>query len=321
MQAIRDSASVNPVHVRTLQEIARHQSFSRAADALHLSQPAVSHHIRHLERELGQRLLERVGRRAFPTGAGEVVLAHAARAFAELEAARQALRAHQGVVAGRLRVGTGATAATYLLPPLLGRLRAIHPALELVVVTGNAAGMAAAVTATDLDLAIVTLPVRGRALAIAPLMLDPLVAIARPGPAWRRRRPLAPADLARESLILYERGGTIRRVIDDWFRRSRATPRVVMDLGNGEAIKKLVAAGLGLSLVPAMSVAAEVRAGELVALPLAPPLGRRLGVVRRRDRRPGAALRAFLDGLAALVSAGERDGPAERRGSAPRARG
>lgn len=294
---------VNPVHVRTLQEIARHQSFSRAAQALNLSQPAVSHHIRHLERELGQRLLERVGKRAIPTAAGDILLAHAARAFAELEAARQALQERRGVVAGRLRVGTGATASTYLLPPLLGRLRARHPDLELVVVTGNAAGMAAAVTAADLDVAVVTLPARGRALLLTPLLLDPLVAIAPRREPWRRRRPVGAAELAREPLILYERGGTIRRVIDAWFRRSGATPRVVMDLGNGEAIKKLVAAGLGLSLVPAMSVRAEVRAGELAALPLAPPLGRRLGVIRRRDRVPSPGLRVFLDGLADLVTA------------------
>jgi len=315
---------VNPIHVRTLQEIARHQSFSRAAQALHLSQPAVSHHIRHLEREVGQRLLERVGKRAFPTAAGDVLLAHATRAFAELEAARQALQERRGVVAGQLRVGTGATASTYLLPPLLGRLRARYPDLELVVVTGNAAAMAAAVTAAELDVAVATLPVRGRALLVTPLLVDPLMAIAPPLARWRRRRPLVAAELARESLILYERGGTIRRVIDDWFRRSRAVPRVVMDLGNGEAIKKMVAAGLGLSLVPTMSVQAEVRAGELAALPLAPPLGRRLGVVRRRDRLPSPALRAFLDGLAELVTTSGREtlsgapAPAGRR--APRAR-
>lgn len=116
----------------------------------------------------------------------------------------------------------------------------------------------------------------------------------------------AAAELAREPLILYERGGTIRRVIDAWFRRGGTTPRVVMDLGNGEAIKQLVAAGLGLSLVPAMSVRAEARAGELAALPLGPPLGRRLGVIRRRDRVPSPALRVFLDGLADLAAAGGR---------------
>ena len=102
-------------------------------------------------------------------------------------------------------------------------------------------------------------------------------------------------------MILYERGGTIRRVIDEWFRRSGVVPRIAMELGNGEAIKKMVAAGLGLSVTSAMSLAAEVRARELIARPLAPPLGRRLGIVRRRDRAASPALRAFLDGLEALA--------------------
>src|SRR5689334_16317227 len=218
MRSIRDSSGMNPVHVRTLQAIVRHQSFSRAAQELHLSQPAVSHHIGHLEREVGERLLERVGRRARATAAGEVVLAHAARAFAELEAARQVLQDRRGVVGGRLRIGTGATASTYLLPPLLGRLRARHPDLELVVVTGNTAAMAASVTASDLDIALVTLPVHGRALAITPLMLDPMVAIAPPGLVRGRRRTISAAEVAAHPLILYERGGTIRRVIDEWLR-------------------------------------------------------------------------------------------------------
>src|SRR5919108_1985947 len=103
MQTISDTAGpmeLSPVHVRTFSEVVRHASFSRAAEMLHLSQPAVSHHIRHLEQTLGARLLERVGRRAFPTAAGEVLLEHAGRALAELEAARQAIPRPRGVVAG-----------------------------------------------------------------------------------------------------------------------------------------------------------------------------------------------------------------------------
>ena len=302
---------MNPAHVRTLQEIARCRSFSRAAEALRLSQPAVSHHIRHLEAELGQPLLERVGKRALPTRAGELLLAHAARAFAELEAARQSLQELRGRVAGRLAVGTGATASTYLLPPLLRRLHARHPDLELTVVTGNSADMVAAVEGARLDVAVVTLPVHGRALSVTPLMPDALVAIAPPAPEWRRRRALSAAELARQPLILYERGGTVRRVIDEWFRRGGATPRVVMELGNAEALKKMVAAGLGLSVTSAISVTAEVRARTLVTLPLAPPLGRRLGIVRRRDRAPSPALTAFLDGLAGLAAKAARS-PARR---------
>jgi DNA-binding transcriptional LysR family regulator len=290
----------NLTHVRTLQAVVGHGSFSRAAETLHLSQPAVSLHIRQLEECAGHRLLERVGKRAFPTKAGDVVLEHAARALGELEAARQALERLRGIVAGRIRVGTGATASTYLLPPLLRRLRSRYPSLELVVVTGNSAEIVAAVAANQLDLGIVTLPVSARSLAVSPLCIDPLVAIAGAGHAWRKRQAIMAADLARHPLILYERGGTIRRVIDEWFRRARVTPRVAMELGNGEAIKKLVEAGLGLSITSSMSIKAERRSGALMAMPLEPTLSRRLGIVSRRDKPDSPALRVLLAGLQKL---------------------
>ena len=291
---------LNLVHVRTLQAVVDHGSFSRAAESLHLSQPAVSLHIRQLEERAGHRLLERMGKRAFATKAGEILLEHAVRVLDELEAARQSLERLRGVVAGRIRVGTGATASTYLLPPLLRRLRSRYPALELVVVTGNSAEIVAAVAGSQLDLGIVTLPVSSRSLAVSPLRVDPLVAIAAPGSAWRKRRAITAPDLARHPLILYERGGTIRRVIDEWFRRGRATPRIAMELGNGEAIKKLVEAGLGLSIISAMSVRAELRSGTLVAIPLEPALSRRLGIVSRRDKPDSPALRVLLAGLQKL---------------------
>src|SRR5215468_2452999 len=161
---------VTLVHLRTLQMVVDHGSFSRAAEEL--------------------RLLERVGKRAFATRAGEILLEHAGRALLELEAARQALERLRGVVAGRLRLGTGATASIYLLPALLKRLRARYPALELAVVTGNAAEIAGAVATNRLDVGIVTLPVAGRALAVSPLCVDPLLAIAPPTREWRGRRSI-----------------------------------------------------------------------------------------------------------------------------------
>jgi DNA-binding transcriptional LysR family regulator len=308
---------VSLTHLRTLQAVVSHGSFSRAAERLHLSQPAVSLHIRQLEERAGHRLLERMGKRAFATRAGEILLEHAGRALGELEAAHQALGRLRGVVAGRLRVGTGATASTYLLPPLLRRLHARHPALELVVVTGNSAEIAAAVAANQLDLGIVTLPVSSRQLSVSPLCVDRLVAIAPRAREWRRRRSITAAELAGHPLILYERGGTIRRIIDGWFHRSRVVPRVAMELGNGEAIKKLVEAGLGLSIAPAVSVKAEVRSGSLIAIPLEPPLSRRLGVVSRRDKPESPTLTVLLsalDGLRSLPPDGA--GRAARRSDA-----
>src|SRR5262249_60659192 len=161
MQSISDTAAsmeLSPVHVRTFAEVVRHASFSRAAEGWVLCQPAVSHHSRLLELALGARLLERVGRRAYPSAAGEVLLDHAGRALAELEAARQAIQRLRGVVAGRVRLGTGATASTYFLPEVLRRLRARHPQLELVVVTGNSPELAASVAARQAGLPGLTLP-------------------------------------------------------------------------------------------------------------------------------------------------------------------
>jgi DNA-binding transcriptional LysR family regulator len=295
---------INPVHVRTLQAIARSGGFSRAGEILHLSQPAISHHVRHLERVLGVPLLVRRGRRASPTEAGAVLLEHAGRAFKVLDEAREAIQRLRGRVAGRVTVGTGATASIYLLPALLRRLRARHPDLELVVVTGNAGEIASAVSRDELDVGVVTLPIAvGRGLLVSPFYVDRLVAIAPPDRRWRRRAPMTAAELAREPVILYERGGTIRRVVDDWFRRGRATPRVAMELGNAEATKKLVGAGLGLSVVSEIAVKADARAGALNLIPLRPALHRRIGIVRRRERSPRPALLAFMT---ALESAAKR---------------
>jgi DNA-binding transcriptional LysR family regulator len=294
---------INPSHVRTLEEIARRRSFSRAADALHLSQPAVSHQIRQLESQLGVSLLERVGKRAWPTRAGELLLERGGRALRELDEAGRAVQQLAGIGGGRVRIGTGATASIYLLPPLLRRLHTRHPELELIVVTGNSGDIAKAVVDNQLDVGLVTLPVSRPQLAVAPFGVDRLVAIAPAEAPWRRRARLTPVDLARHPLILYERGGTIRRVIDDWFRRAQVAPRIAMEFGNSEAIKKLVEAGLGLSVTPAVTVRAEVKAGTLIAIGLAPPLERRLAIVRRRDKPVAGALHTVI---AALTQATRR---------------
>ena len=290
---------VQLTHLRALTAVARHASFSRAAGELGITQPAVSMQIRQLEDALGTPLLERVGKRAFPTRAGEVLLAHAGRAFREIDAGVEHVQQLRGVVAGRIRVGTSNSISIYLLPPFLRRFRSRYPATELVVVTGNAPEIARAVVDNELDVGIVSLPLRARELSVTPFFDDELIAIAPPGPRWRRRTITA-GDLAREPLILFEAGGTVRRVIDGWFHRAGAAPARPMELGNTEAIKKLVEAGLGLSVTSWFSVKADVRARLLSAIRLDPALVRKIGVVRRRDKPVTPALEAFLAGLEQL---------------------
>src|SRR5689334_14437047 len=182
-------------HLKTLQAIAQHGSFSRAAQMLRLTQPAVSMQVRHLERSLGLPLLERVGKRAFPTRAGQLLLTHADRALRELEAGVERVQGLRGVVAGRVRLGTSASISIYLLPPALRRFRMRYPETEIVIVTGNASEITRAVVANALDVGIVSLPVRNRELAVAPFFDDELVAIAGMATTWGApRRPPTPPD-------------------------------------------------------------------------------------------------------------------------------
>jgi DNA-binding transcriptional LysR family regulator len=177
------------------------------------------------------------------------------------------------------------------------------------VVTGNAPEIVTGVIRSELDVGLVTLPVSEHRLDVTLFCTDPLVAITPPERAWRRRGAITAAELAAHPLILYERGGLIRRVIEEWFRKSGVRPRVAMELGNAEALKELVGAGLGLSISSAITVAADVRRGTLLALPLSPPLERRIGIVRRRGNARSEALDVVL---AALASYKRRRGPRSR---------
>src|SRR6266705_2532382 len=206
---LTSTLNIQLAHLQTLAAVARHGSFSRAARELRLTQPAVSMQVRQLERELGLPLLERVGKRTYTTKAGELLLAHAGRAMQELDRGLELIQELRGVVAGRIRLGTSASFSIYLLPPALRRFRARYPRTELVVVTGNAPEIARAVVANELDVGIVSLPVRERELVVTALYRDELVAIGPPGRRGEARPTTLPPD------------------------RDRAPPRQAADAGAG----------------------------------------------------------------------------------------
>lgn len=283
--------SVTLERLRLFADVATLGSFTAAAERAGLTQPAVSQQIRALERALGVRLVERVGRRARPTAAGAALLARARRVEDAVADAVAAVAPHRSGLTGRVRIGTGATACIYLLPPLLGRVKARLPGLEITVRTGNTPDILALLDANALDLAVVTLPAPGRSFDVSPLCEDPLVAVF-PGDA-EAPAPVTPAALAAHPLLLYE-GGHTRRLVDQWLAAGGEAPTPVMELGSVEAIRRLVGAGLGWAVLPRLALADADRIGWR---PLAPPLARTLALVLRRDKPLDRGLRAVIDAL------------------------
>lgn len=291
---------LNLNHLQTFSHVIACGSFSAAAQRLGLTQPAVSLQVRQLEQRLNLRLIERVGKRLKPTSAGVVLLEHVTRIDAAVEEALLDLSSHAQGIAGTVAIGTGATACIHLLPPVLQSLKQRFPALDVRVSTGNTDGILKAVEENRLDLALVTLPAAGRSLVITPLMDDEFVAIFS---ADEPRVPdsMTPTALADHSMVVFEAGSGTRLLIDEWFFKAGLRLKPVMELGSIEAIKEMVAAGLGYSIVPRMSVTAEHHRRGLQVRALTPVLSRTLGIVLRQDKPVSKALRQVIEALQGLV--------------------
>ncbi|MCE1236264.1 MAG: LysR family transcriptional regulator [Hyphomicrobiales bacterium] len=282
--------------------------FTRAAAEAGLSQSSMSLKVRQLERLLGVRLLERVGRRVGPTAAGAALLVEVERLKAAHEAALAAVAPHRAGHLGRVTIGTGATACLHFLPGPLGSLRRRMPGLEIIVRTGDTSDILADLEANRLDVALVTLPATGRAFVVEELLEDPLVA-ALPAEESGEAGPIGALELGRHPLILYDSRGATRRIVDDWFARGGVAARPVMELGSVETIRELVAVGLGAAVLPGLAFPPEAMRPTIAVRPLDPPLARRLGLVLRRDKvlDPGlramaAELRAAAQGLQAAAA-------------------
>ncbi|MFM9921785.1 LysR family transcriptional regulator [Variovorax sp. H27-G14] len=313
MQCIRNTLdkTLNLDQLRSFGLVIETGSFSAAAERLGLSQPAVSLQVRQLERRLAVRLIERVGKRAKATPAGMELLRHVPHIDTAVQNAIDALADHASGVAGRVRLGTGATACLHFLPAVLRTLREQFPALSVVVSTGNTDDQARKVEENSLDLALVTLPAAGRSLATMRVLDDEFVAICpvRPVDSTGRaplKAKVSPADLAALPLVLFEPAANTRKLVDRWFGAAGLQPRPVMELGSVEAMKEMVAAGLGCAIVPGMSMTGRGAHPGLKASRLNPRMHRTLAVVMRRDKPVNKALRVVLD---AIVAAGK---PARR---------
>lgn len=282
-------------------------SFSAAARKLNLSQPAVSQQVKELEGRLGVPLIERLGKRAYATAAVADVLMRARRLLEESEQIVAAARRHDDASIGRVRIGTATAVCVYLLPSVLGTVRLAHPRIEITIDIGTTDAIVAKIAGNELDFGLVTLPMQtSAALDMLPVRSDPMMAVL-PKREKRAPRKVTPAFLAGHPLIFNEPQSRMHRLTLAWFAAAGVSPKPIVELGNSEAIKALVAAGLGAAVLPVERANDPLLAGRTILRDLDPPLTRELALVKRRDKRPSKAQAVVHDALLALRnSAGRR---------------
>ncbi len=282
--------------LRAFHAVARSGGFSRAARRLHRSQPAVSQAVRALEEDVGEPLFERLGRRVRLTRAGEILLEQTEVAFAALDVARDRLQALSGLEQGELVIGTSDTNACYVLPPVLAAYRSRHPGIELRISNRPSPETEAQVLAREVDLGFVTLSGPDPRLVAEPLAEREDVAIFPADHPLAGRRRIRVETLADQPLVLLDRGARTRSWVEDRLRDASADFRVAMELASIEVVKRLVALGFGVSVVPAIAVSDELARGELAAARLQGAGPRRqLGIVVPRRGRLSRAAAAFLE--------------------------
>jgi DNA-binding transcriptional LysR family regulator len=261
--------SLNLHLLRLFTTVAQTGSFSRAAEVLHISQPAMSKSVRDFELQVGCRLLDRGPQGVTPTREGKALARHAAVLFAAERAAEEELRAMRGLHQGALRIGASTTIATYMIPDYLGAFHSAHPNIELHIVNANTQAIAELMIGHEIDIALVEGVVDDRSLDSEPWRTDAMVLIAAPShPIAMATEPLAPDALAREMLIVREEGSGSLQVVRDALQAWNIVPGRTLEVGGTEAIKQVVAAGVGVAIVSAATVKDQVELGRLKIVPM-----------------------------------------------------
>ena len=286
---------MTPEQLITFATVAEHGNISHAAQALHLSQPAVSGQLKLLQEAFGEPLYLRAGRGVRLTAAGEQLLAHAERlreTFRQAQALREAMR---GLERGTLRIGASTTPASYLLPYLIADFHASHPDVLVTTSHGNTAEIVAALG--NVDIALIEGP-PGQELPLGTQVTawreDEIVAIVPSGHPLVSSKPQTLAALGAYPLVLRESGSGVRQIVERAFAREGVAMRVALEIAGVEGVKEAVRSGMGVGFVSAMSIRHED--GALHRLQVAPqPLVRRFSILMPHAATPSRAAARFLE--------------------------
>jgi len=279
--------------LQVFEAVARHLSFTRAAEELHLTQPAVSMQIKQLEGSVGLPLFEQVGKKVYLTDAGSVLAAHGRRIADCVREARAELEELMGGEGGRLRVGVVST-VNYFATGLLAGFTRAHPEVQITLDVTNRRDILQRLEDNEPDIVLMGRPPDGFDVVAEPFRTNPLVPIAAPDHPLARRRRLALADLAGHSFVVREAGSGTRAAMERFFADHGVAPGRTMELTGNEAIKQAVEAGIGLAVVSRHTIGLEIDAGRLVELPVKGfPIMRKWYVVHRTGKRLSPCAQAF----------------------------
>ena len=280
--------------LRVFSAVARHMSFGKAAEELHLTPPAVSMQIKELEGQVGLPLFDRGGRSVALTVTGEYLLVYVRKILATLKDAEDAVARLSGLQTGRLTIGMVST-AKYFVPRLMARFRAEHPGIEVrLAIGGNREQLVALLQANEVDLAIMGRPPRELATRAEPFASHPHVIVTPPDHPLVKAGHAPAAALADYEFLIREEGSGTRAAMEKFFADHRLAPRVAMEMTSNETIKQAVMAGMGISFLSLHTIGLELKAG-LIAVPDIEdlPLAKRWYIVNTLAKTLSPAAEAF----------------------------
>jgi len=278
--------------------VARLLSFTKAAETLHMTQPAVTFQVRQLEEHFNTRLFDRTHNRISLTDAGKIVFQYADKIFDLYGQMENAVREMTGEISGALTIGASTTIAEYMLPSLLGDFKDKYPDVNIHLKVSNSDGIVSMVENNAIDLGVVEAPVTNKNLLVENCRTDQLVAISPPNHPLAKKKKVRLEDLLEFSFICREEGSGTREVISEYVSKVDKTGdglNISMELGSPEAVKGAVEAGMGISVVSRATIQKELKLGTLVEIPLDPPLERPFSFVHQKQKFRHRVMEKLLD--------------------------
>ncbi len=307
-----DGTQIVDIHVlEVFCRVIESGSFSKAADAVYLTQPTVSGHIKKLEEEVGVRLLDRLGHRATPTKAGELLYRYAKRILAVRQEAQQALDEFKGGLRGELIIGASSIPGGYVLPPLVSQFKALYPDVSVVLRVSYSKEILDAVIDGAYEVGVVGAKFDDARIEYQKFAEDEMVLVVHPGHPWAARGSVKPKDLPTQPWFIRERGSGTRKMMEQALERhnlSLGAFKVIGEMGNNEAIRQAVKAGGGVAIISKLAVEGTIKCRELAVVRVAGlKLTRDFYLVTHRHRSRSPICKAFLKFLGSPAVHGASD--------------